>query len=402
MKKNKFKIISIFGLFFFLTAATTYPLFFKIKSHISGFSSTDEPFAALWNFWWLKYSHLEGLPSNIYSTIVAPFGVNYFKFSLFPLWEFLNKWSSIFTANIITYNLEVILSFIFAGLFMYLLVYFLTGNNLSAIFSGIIYAYCPYHFVRTWQHLGLAQIQWMPLYILSLFVLIKEVNVKSALYAAICFYLVVSFELYYSFFMLIVSTIFLLFCFSYNKFERKYIFPIIKLFIIMAVFIIIFTLPNIFAIVTNGMNVTQAGIKGVYGFVRPFEDLFTQSARPLSYFLPAATHPVFGEFTEQFIGSNLYGLSLTEHTLYLGWVPLILAFTAFRSRRRRKGYLVVSSKKNQSFNENFSIYFFLVLAVVSWLFSQPPWWNIFGFKLYMPSFSMYKIVPMFRAYCRFG
>lgn len=401
MKKNKYKITSILGIFFFLTAVTTYPLFFKIRSHISGFSSTDEPFAALWNFWWLKYSHLEGLTSNIYSTIVAPFGVNYFKFSIFPFWEIINKWSSIFLGNVITYNLEVVFSFILAGLFMYKLVYFLTDNNYSAIFSGIIYAFCPYHFVRAWQHLGLAQIQWMPLYILSLFLLIKEANLKRAFLSSVCFYLVASFELHYSYFMFIVTIIFILLYSFYKRLDRKYIFQAAKLLTVMTIFILIFTLPNIFAIVNNGINVTHAGFEGGYGFIRPFEDLFTQSARPLSYFLPAATHPVFGEFTEQFIGSNLYGLSLTEHTLYLGWVPLIIAFIALRSWRRRQARFAVTSKEG-SINENFSISFFLILAVVSWLFSQPPWWNIFGFKLYMPSFFMYKMVPLFRAYCRFG
>lgn len=52
--------------------------------------------------------------------------------------------------------------------------------------------------------------------------------------------------------------------------------------------------------------------------------------------------------------------------------------------------------------DNFYIGFFIFLAFVAWLFSQPPWWNWFGLKIYMPSFFMYKILPMFRAYCRFG
>ena len=139
---------------------------------------------------------------------------------------------------------------------------------------------------------------------------------------------------------------------------------------------------------------------------RPFNDLFEQSARPLSYLLPAVVHPVFGKFTEQFIGSSFYGMSFTEHTLYLGWVPLILAFVALR-RWRRKGK---ESKKSGTvpfrdspfYRDDFYIGFFVFLAVAAWLFSQPPWWNIFGFKIYMPSFFMYKILPMFRAYCRFG
>lgn len=53
-------------------------------------------------------------------------------------------------------------------------------------------------------------------------------------------------------------------------------------------------------------------------------------------------------------------------------------------------------------NENFYLGFIIILTFTAWLFSQPPWWNFFGLKLYMPSFFMYKIIPTLRAYCRFG
>jgi hypothetical protein len=89
---------------------------------------------------------------------------------------------------------------------------------------------------------------------------------------------------------------------------------------------------------------------------RPFEDLFAQSARPLSYFLPAVVHPIFGNLTEQFIGSSLYGESLTEHTLYLGWVPLILAFVAFRGWRQERRLRAKSQEPRA--REDFYISFF--------------------------------------------
>jgi len=52
--------------------------------------------------------------------------------------------------------------------------------------------------------------------------------------------------------------------------------------------------------------------------------------------------------------------------------------------------------------ERFYLGFFMLLAVVAWFFSQPPWWQIGPLRIYMPSFFMYKVLPMFRAYCRFG
>ncbi|MBI4335861.1 MAG: hypothetical protein HY589_04325, partial [Candidatus Omnitrophica bacterium] len=114
--------------------------------------------------------------------------------------------------------------------------------------------------------------------------------------------------------------------------------------------------------------------------------------------------PVFGKFTERYIGSPLYGVSYTEHALYLGWVPLILAFIAWkRWRKGRKDPRGDGAPRRQlSESDKFYIGFFIWLAIAALLFSQPPYFTFPYFKIYTPSFFMYKILPMFRAYCRFG
>ena len=50
----------------------------------------------------------------------------------------------------------------------------------------------------------------------------------------------------------------------------------------------------------------------------------------------------------------------------------------------------------------FYVKLFLFITFVGILFSMPPYWNFGIFKIYFPSFFMYKILPMFRAYARFG
>ena len=82
--------------------------------------------------------------------------------------------------------------------------------------------------------------------------------------------------------------------------------------------------------------------------------------------------------------------------------PLILAFVAFRRWRRKRKRLPVTSYQSLENNEDFYIGFFVFLYLAGCGISQPPRWDIFGFKLYMPSFLCIKILPMFRAYCRFG
>jgi hypothetical protein len=97
----------------------------------------------------------------------------------------------------------------------------------------------------------------------------------------------------------------------------------------------------------------------------------------------------------------------------LGWATILLALYAvmqWRKKRKQKRIkdkgkrIKLSAKSNElkASRDDFYIGFFVLLAVVGWLFSQPPWWQLGNIKIYMPSFFMYKILPMYRAYCRFG
>jgi hypothetical protein len=411
------KIIIIYGLFIFLSLLTSYPLIFKINTHIPGFFSTDESFAALWDFWAHKYLWQNKYDFSPCSMIAHPFGAEPCRGTSL-LWDFFNRWLSIFTTNIFTYNLEILLSLFLSGIFMFHLIFFLTGNRIAGILSGIIYAFSPYHFVRTWQHLGLAQIQWMPLYLLALFKLKETLNLKLVIFVALAFFLNFSFNFFYAYFMFMVTILAILFQFIYGwRFKLKNPafwkgdFKLTRTVFISGLLIFLLVIPEVYPIWKGRLNYSTKEPSAFNPYHRPFEDLFGQSAKPLSYFLPATAHPIFGKFTERFIGSPLYGVSFTEHTLYLGWTSLLLAFFAWRqwARKRKSQIPNPDSKTNeaqtanrQPLTEDFYIGFFIFLAMVAWFFSQPPWWRIGEIKIFMPSFFMYKILPMFRAYCRFG
>lgn len=381
-------------LFLLLTVLATFPLVFRIKSVIPGFEYTDEPFSALWNFWWLKFSFIQHLDGARYTTVAAPFGMD--GRSGYPLWNFINQWLSIITDNVVAYNIEVLFSFIAAAFFTYLLTFYITRNKAAGIISGIIYAFCPYHFVRSWQHLGLAQIQWIPLYALALLKFNECPDKKRALYLALAFLLVASFDYYYTYFMVLVtigSAIFFLSCKNNfnNKSKAK---TMVQMFILFGFLAFLFTLPVTIMVLRAFLSQPANPAAAFNSFSRPFEDLFGQSARPLSYILPATVHPVLGSFTERFVGTYLYGSSFTEHTLFLGWGALFLASMSLRKR-----LMIVHSRVP---SEIFHLKYFIFLGVFAWFCSQPPWWNIGPVKIYMPSFFMYKLLPMFRAYCRFG
>jgi len=380
-----------------LTFVMTFPLILKMGRFIPGFSSTDEPYGSLWYWWWLKFCLKNWINPLHCGYLAAPQGVG-MPFSVYPIWTGILLILNLVSNEIFTYNLQVISSFVLSGVFMYALVFYISKNKFVSLFSGIIYAFSPYHFVRSWQHLGLAQIQFLPLYLLALFKLAEKPRLRRIILLALSFFLVASFDFYYAYFAGVISLVFILFLLLKKRFTPKLaVIRGIVLALLLGGGLTVLVLLPIKNMVISGYTKSEASAWSVR---KPFEDLFSQSAKPLSYLLPASTQPVFGGFTESFIGTEIYGDSLTEHTLYLGWIPLILAIYAIRRWRRKRG----GPQDTGAGLERADFYtgYFLLLAAGAWLFSQPPWWQIGSLRLYMPSFFMYKIFPMFRAYCRFG
>ncbi len=407
-KKSSFLFIIVSFLFLIIFIGMTYPFIFKINTCITGFFSSDENIAPLWDSWRIKYSFLHGLSFTHTPMIAYPFGVDLYASGFLTYsFQMLFYSISIFTTPALTYNMILIFNLFLSAIFTFILVKRLVKNRMSAFFSAMIFAFCPYQFARAWQHLSLTYNQWIPL-VLFLAIRLKEsYSRKNRVLFFLSLLLALSFDFSVMYFTVVALGIFLVYVLFHNWKEKlfknrqllKEDLIYLRKVAVLGILVFIVLLPQFLPIIKNRflLPVTTASAHNPYR--RAFEDLFAQSARPLSYFLPATVQPVFGKFTEQFIGSPLYGVSFTEHTLYLGWVPMILAFVAFKVWRKKRKLLAFGYQHSA---ENFYIGFFIFLAIVTWFFSQPPWWQIGPLKIYMPSFFMYKVLPMFRAYCRFG
>ncbi|MDD2751781.1 MAG: hypothetical protein PHN59_01445 [Candidatus Omnitrophica bacterium] len=386
-------------LFIFLIILVTFPLVFGLNQYIPGFFSTDESFSPLWECWRLDFSFKHHLPLMSTNLVAFPFGLDLYNSGYISyLWFWINFLLGISVSPPAAYNIQVLVNLFLSGIFSYLLVYYVTGSRLSALFSAIIFVFCPFQSVRRWQHLGLTFNQWIPL-VIFLAIRLRDNNCrKNRLFLLLGLLLLFSFD-WSIILMTMTALFFLLIYVVLYQWRKKFFagrnalkqdFAYIKRVFFISLIAFLILLPQFFTAIKGRLLLSKTAPASAFNiYRRPLEDLFSQSAKPLSYFLPATVHPILGRFTESFIGTPLYGMSLTEHTLYLGWIPLILAFLAFRRWRREK-------------SGDFYIGFFIFLAIAAWLFSQPPWWQFGHFKLYMPSFFMYKILPVFRAYCRFG
>ncbi len=403
------KIIYALLFFIILTCIMTFPLVLNFRTCIPGFFSSDESYVYLWDNWRISYSLHRNLPLKYTSFVAYPYGwqIGSLGGYITYLWDFWQYILSFLMTPVLNFNLQIFINFILSSLFAYLLAFHLTRDKIASILSGVIFGFCPYQFVRSWQHLGLTYNQWVPLALYSA-ILLKEKTVnKNLILFILSLLLLFSFDYSIAYLGSITLLAFFFYILFYNWrikfFKEKYLFiedlKYFKRVLFIGIITFVILSPQFFSVIRKIMFSPLSSSSVWNPHYRQFKDLFEQSAKLLSYTLPATVHPVFGRFTEGFIGSFLYGDSFTEHTLYLGWTPLILAFLAVkRWRKSRKSRIAGHEPRTTDFN----IGFFITLAFVAWFFSQPPWWKIGPVKIYMPSFFMYKIMPMFRAYCRFG
>jgi len=394
MKKHLFVII----FYIFLGLSASFPIIVNCSGQIYGDSS--DPVATVWHFWWLSYAKTHDLSRLVIPIIAAPFGVDLSLSPGHPFWEYINTLLTLHLGAVAAYNLQILLSFILSGLFMYYFIFLIIKDKKIALLMGMIFTLSPYHFARAFEHLGLSNMQWMVLYIMSLFNLRKEITYKNAVLCGLCFSIIGWFDFYYLYFMMIFTVIFILFSFFYYREAFKNLNTKKITVILTGIFIFVLLLfPSIFYILKISFFAQKAKTLVAFAYERPFHHLFADSSRVLNYFLPAEFHPFLGGITRPLIGTLFYGSTPHEQTLYLGYVGLILALIGHRSWRRKRANLKAEYKKSE---ENFVISFFTLSLFIFFVSSFPPYVQIGKIFIPFPSFFLYKVFPMFRNYARMG
>ena len=441
--------ILIFSFFILLSIVATYPLIFRMRNYLYGLGG--DALGTVSELWRIKYAHLN---PSLHSLIAYPYGINLAHTVRYILWEGLLLPLAFLFNEIFAYNFFILTSFFFSAIVVYYLVYYFTKNKSASIVSGIIYTLCPYHFAHSFYHLTLPNIQWMPLYALTLFKLDEEKSYRWAFLAALAFSLVFLSDYYYGYFMVVFTVAFVVWGGWFglrrkskvqspkSKVNQKdsllHTCKVVLVAVIVAVAII---LPFTYSIFKTAFFIPKSEEVMSKGYVRPFTHLFSNSARPLGYLLPSQDNLFFGRFTKRFIKSPFYGGHPTEHTLYLGWVGIVLSIVAIRAWRRKnkkrraesreqvrkwesgkvgKGETEngrngetgkvsrqaidypVSSIQDPGSRIQKGVSFFLFAGIVALLFSHSPWTEIGPFRILFPSYFMYKILPMFRVCARFG
>lgn len=405
-RKFKFEII-ITLIFIMLACIATYPLIFNLRSRIYDYQG--DLLEALWYAWWVKYAWQNDLSPQFVPIVAAPFGIDLSKditknislsFANYPLLVL-----TVLADEIFAYNFIMLFTFPLAGMAMYLMTYYFTRHKWGSFFAGLAFAFCPYHFAHA-SHITLANIQWIPLYVLFLFKLHNERTYANALLCGLFFALTFLSDTYYGYFMLVLTAAFIIFKLFQKIFFKKERFApqagFFKNFSLIASALTVAVLvcfPYIYPILKSYFFNNTAVIS-LHGYVRKIDDLYPYSYKVFNYFLPSPNHPVLGSVTRKLVGSIFYGESLQEHSLYLGLSTIFLGIFGYRFwKKTKKNQIHDTAEKRRT---DFAVDFFVFLIIVAFLFSLAPTFLIFGRVIKLPSYYVYQVLPFFRAIARFG
>ncbi len=398
-------------LYLLLSFVFTFPLILRLGTSTYGYSGDN--LGAIHYFSWWKQSLLSGLDPRDSFLEETPFGVTLDNESGAILYYLPVKLLTLLTDAVAGYNLVLLLSFPAAALAMFWLAYRITGNRFAGFIAGLIYGFSPYHAWKAYNHLDLALIWPLPLYVLALWNLVKEPLTKKGIFvkgglAGVTLAACVLTNFYYGYFMLLLTGVFLLAFWLHGVWcqRRKYlnyIIPQLAALFVAGFLAVILSMPFMYKTLLESRNPASSGESTLKqdAFHRPFDNLISLSARPWDYLIPSQDHPIWGKYVPALYdwirtkSNDFKTISAVPHerTIYLGWVSLIFSLLSLWLWRR-----------NSSFREKYgqAVFVFGATALVLVLISMPPFIIIKNIQLNLPSFYLYKLFPMFRSYVRLG
>lgn len=333
--------------YFVIGLIITYPLVLHLTTQAYGLPG--DGYGTLWSFWW-NMTHGIQWTAPAQPTLLAAAKILTLAFS-----------------ETTTYNLLLLFGYPLAGIAIYLIVYNFTQDKAASFLAGFIYILGPYHIYQSYVHLSLAMIAWLPLYLYALLLWLKDPQSWRAAVSGSLLAIVILDNYYYGYLAILV-TVFFVVGLLIQCYRGKLSFwtALYQGVIALGVSLIItspFIVPSLFSGVTTS-------------YERPIRELFVFRAEWWDFFVPAITHPVIGSIIRQTTSYALSGSNYFERTLYLGYMPLILAILG--AWRTKKSWLT---------------YFLLTLFLASIVMATAP-------DFLAP--ALHKFFPTFRVYSRFG
>jgi hypothetical protein len=339
LKRNLLIDFAVILGYLLLTLLLTYPLSFKIATHIPG--GSFDALQNVWNLWWFKYASVDLHSNPFYTNLVYhPTGVSLLFHTFNPFNAILSVPLQMIFGLIVSYNIIILFAFVVAGYGAYLLAKYITQDAAAAFIAGVIFAFSPSHFAHTaGGHLQVLSIEWIPFYVLFFLKTIKESRRINAFLAAFFLLLTALCDLYYALYLACFSVVYLGYQFWMSKGQianKELMTRLATLAIAAAVLIAPLALPMLIELkyhISPSVETTLEGSADLLGFVTP-----------------STLHPLLGPRARN-IASRFTG-NAAENTVFLGYTVLLVAmYSGLRVKEKDIRYWI------------FVMLFFLILSL---------------------------------------
>lgn len=282
------------------------------------------------------------------------------------------------------YNWLVLLSFPLSAAAAYLLARYLALSPPGATVAAMAYAFSPFHVAHAAYHPHIAQTQWVPLYLLALWRCLDRASATAVGWLGFAAITVTLSNFYGGLIAAVITPValaayWLLGCRGDTRSMRR----------------LAITVGSVLLIAASGIAYASyaatAVVENRAAFAFPRAALFSHSAHWWSYLLPPVEHPLLGPAAHRIWNAVGVREGLLEQQVSLGWGLVGLGLIAvFRSAGDREP------------RARARVSVLIIVAVAAFVCSLAPKWTIGGFTFFGPSGLLYIVVPMFRAYARFG
>ena len=380
------------GFYLLLTVILTFPLVLRLNTTVFGFTSDN--FSTIWYFGVLKDIGVD-LSQNITTSIRYPLGVNLSDLPPEMAWALPYLVLTYLTNSLIAFNLITILGFVFSGVSMYYLIYYLTKDKLVSLFAGFVFSFAPYHFWQSFVHINLGLLYTLPLYTLALLYFDINRTLRSGLFLGLSFLFAFFTSLYYGLFLVFLTFGFFLGQLLTSLLRRKNYFSwsFFKSGLVASGVVLLVTSPLLFRVFFQKSGFGTVGSLAS----RPLNDLLSLSMRPWDFLLPAPNHPFLGEVSNNLLGwiraqsvdFKTISAFLPERIAFLGITTVVVFLVSLYYLIKRRNY------------RHLTLVILISMGVVL-LISAPPFVIFKGIKIDFPSTWIYPLVPFFRVYARLG
>jgi hypothetical protein len=212
-------------LYFFFFALYTWPWLPHFSTHF--FADAGDGLQNAWNIWWTNKA-LTGPDALWFTTYLhVPDGTPLFGHTLTPINGIIATALLPFLSLAQTYNTLVIFSFIGTGLTAFWLCYTISKSYWGSLLGGFVFTFSSYHFAHAIGHMNLISLEFMPLFLLTWWLLITKGSYWHSLFAAVSLALVTLSDLYYLVFSVIAAVIILAFHLRQIKWRPLFLFTLL-------------------------------------------------------------------------------------------------------------------------------------------------------------------------------